>query len=98
MTRRVIELLKPDTLLLLAVITSALLAIHHSSRLVAVRYQIDYGEGLMMDGAMRLRHAQALYSDPFAFPVVLHVYGPVAYAAVASVLAGGEPHSQREDC
>jgi hypothetical protein len=44
---------------------------------------------LLLDGAVRIRQSQALYPDPFAFPVALHVYGPVAYAAEALVLPGG---------
>ncbi len=43
----------------------------------------------MLDGALRILHSQPLYPNPFTFPVVLHVYGPVAYAAIASVLPGG---------
>jgi len=73
------------------VLAVAFLALRQSSRFIGVPYEIDYGEGLMLDGAMRLRHSQPLYSDPFRFPVVLHVYGPVAYAAPALVLPGGAP-------
>ncbi|HEX8816410.1 MAG TPA: hypothetical protein VF753_12990, partial [Terriglobales bacterium] len=35
---------------------------------------------------MTIRHSQPLYPDPYRFPIVLHMYGPVAYAAVACVL------------
>src|SRR5271168_3653934 len=83
--------LKPEKALVVGVVLSAFLAILQSIPLIVTPYQIDYGEGLMLDGALRIRHAQALYPNPFAFPVVLHVYGPVAYAAAASVLPGGEP-------
>jgi hypothetical protein len=85
------SILRPERVLLLFVLAAAFLALLPSSRLVGVPYQIDYGEGLMLDGAMRLRHSQPLYPDPFRFPVVLHVYGPVAYAAVALVLPAGAP-------
>jgi hypothetical protein len=63
--------------------------IFRSAPLIGSPYQIDYGEGLMLDGALRLHHSQPLYPDPFNFPVVLHVYGPVAYAATAAVLPAG---------
>jgi len=67
----------------------AFLVISRSAPLIVSPYQIDYGEGLMLDGAMRILHSQPLYPDPFNFPIVLHVYGPLAYAATASVLPGG---------
>jgi len=44
----------------------------------------------MIDGGLRIRHSQPLYPNPFAFPVVLHVYGPVAYAATAAILPDGK--------
>jgi hypothetical protein len=67
----------------------AFLVILRSAPLIASPYQIDYGEGLILDGALRVLHAQPLYPNPFTFPVVLHVYGPVSYVATASVLPGG---------
>src|SRR5258707_6435714 len=83
--------MKADKVLLLTVVVGAVLAILRCVPLIALPYQIDYGEGLMLDGALCIRHSQPLYPDPFAFPVVLHVYGPVAYAAAALVLPGGTP-------
>ena len=81
--------MKPDKLLLLSVLAGACLAVVSAARLARVPYQIDYGEGLVLEGALRLHHSQPLYPSPLAFPVVLHEYGPVAYAAVASALPGG---------
>jgi hypothetical protein len=78
-------------MLLLVVSAAAFLAILQTARLVGSPYEIDYGEGLLLEGAMRVRHSQPLYSDPFRFPVVLHVYGPVAYAAAALIMPGGSP-------
>jgi hypothetical protein len=43
----------------------------------------------MLEGARCLRDSQPLYPNPFSIPIVLHVYGPVAYAATALVLPGG---------
>jgi hypothetical protein len=86
-----ISFLRPERVLLLFVLTGVFLTLLRSPRLISIPYEIDYGEGLMLEGAMRLRHSQPLYSDPFRFPVVLHVYGPVAYAAVALVMPGGSP-------
>ncbi len=82
---------KPEKMLLLVVLVGGLLAISGSVPLIVQPYQVDYGEGLLLDGAQRVRHSQPLYPDPFAFPVVLHVYGPVAYAAAALAIPGGEP-------
>ena len=80
--------MKADRVLLLTVVVCALLAILRCLPLIALPYQIDYGEGLVLDGALHVRHSQPLYPDPFTFPVNLHVYGPVAYAAAALVLPG----------
>jgi hypothetical protein len=80
---------RAERLLLCCIALSAFLVILTSAPLIASRYQIDYGEGLMLDGALRILHSQPLYPNPFSFPVVIHVYGPVAYAAIASVLPGG---------
>jgi hypothetical protein len=79
-----------ETLLLLSVLAAVCLAIASAVRMAAIPYQLDYGEGLMVEGALSIRHSQPLYPNPFDFPVVLHEYGPVAYAAVASVLPGGD--------
>jgi hypothetical protein len=78
-----------EKVLLICVVLGAFLAILRSVPLIASRYEIDYGEGLILDGALRIRHSQPLYPNPFAFPVVIHVYGPVAYAAAASILPSG---------
>jgi hypothetical protein len=87
--RRFVASFRAERLLLACVFFGAILAILACMPLIGSPYQVDYGEGLMLDGALRIRQSQALYPNPFAFPVVLHVYGPVAYAAEASVLPGG---------
>jgi hypothetical protein len=81
---------RPEWMLLLTVLAGGLLAILRSVPLIALPYQIDYGEGLMLEGALRIRHAQPLYPNPFAFPIVLHDWGPVAYGAAALALPGGK--------
>ncbi|MBI3474125.1 MAG: hypothetical protein HY010_00195 [Acidobacteria bacterium] len=83
--------MRAERLLLLSVLAGALLVLVRCIPLLATPYQIDYGEGLVLEGALRVRHAQALYPDPFGYPIVLHVYGPVAYAATAAVLPNGNP-------
>ena len=55
-------------------------------RLATFPYQIDYGEGLMLEGALSLRQGRPLYPAASTLPVVLHVYGPLAYAATAATL------------
>ncbi len=76
-------------MLLACVFFGAVLAILACMPLIGSPYQLDYGEGLILDGALRIRHSQPLYPNPTAFPTVLHVYGPVAYAAGALALSGG---------
>ena len=73
-------------MLLLAVLAGALAVAAHVVPVIRIPFQIDYAEGMMMEGALRLRHSQPLYPDPTTFPVIFHEYGPVAYAAVAAVL------------
>src|SRR5664279_3007019 len=79
----------PEGLLLACIVLGTSLVIFHCLPLIATPYQIDYGEGLMLDGALRIRHAEPLYPSAFKFPVVLHVYGPAAYATVAAILPSG---------
>lgn len=88
LSRQFVSLLNPERTLLVCVALGAFLVILRSVPLIASPYQIDYGEGLMLDGALRIRHSQPLYPNPFAFPVVLHVYGPVAYVTAALILPG----------
>lgn len=81
--------MKADRLLLVTGVVGALLAILQCFPLIALPYQIDYGEGLLLDGALRVRHSQPLSPDPYAVPVVLHVYGPVSYAVASLALPDG---------
>jgi hypothetical protein len=81
--------LKAQKALLICALIGSFLAIVGTIPLISSPYQIDYGEGLILDGALRIRHSQPLYPNPYVFPVVLHVYGPLAYAATAAVLPGG---------
>ena len=53
-------------------------------RLATFPYQIDYGEGLMLEGALSLKQGRPLYPAPSGIPVVIHVYGPLAYAVTAT--------------
>jgi hypothetical protein len=82
--------LRGEKLLLISVLVGVIFVIVQSISLINSPYQIDYGEGLMLDGALRLQQGQPIYPDPHTFPVVIHVYGPVAYAVVASVLQRGD--------
>ena len=89
--RQLVSLLKAERVLTICVLLSTFLVITRSVPLITSPYQIDYGEGSMLEGALRIRHAQPLYPNPFGFPVVIHMYGPTAYAAVASVLSSDSP-------
>ncbi len=86
--RQFISVLNPEKTLLVCVIVGCVFVVLRSIPLIASPYQIDYGEGLMLDGALRLQHSQPLYPNPFAFPVVQHVYGPVAYGVTRLILPG----------
>jgi hypothetical protein len=55
-------------------------------RLATLPYQIDYGEGLMLEGALRVRQGQPLYPVLSGLPVVLHDFGPLAYAVTSLTL------------
>lgn len=79
------------TWLSLAVILSALIVLLQSAPLVRLPFEIDYGEGLMLEGALRIHDHQPLYPSPYGFPVVLHDWGPVAYVAATLALPGGQP-------
>ncbi len=61
--------MKAERGLLVVVVVGALLAVLRCIPLIALPYQIDYGEGLMLEGALRVHHSQPLYPMPFAFPV-----------------------------
>ena len=87
--RQFVASFRAERLLLACILLGTFFVILRCIPLLVSPYQVDYGEGLLLDGAVRIRQSQALYPNPFAFPVVLHVYGPVAYAAEASVLPGG---------
>ena len=91
LNRRVGSLFKPERTLLSCVVRSTFPVILRCASLIVKPYPIDYGEGLIMDGASSIRHAQPLYPNPFGFPVVLHGYGPVAYAVAAATMPGGAP-------
>jgi hypothetical protein len=87
--RQFVSLVNAERALLVCIVLGICLVILPSVPLIISPHQIDYGEGLMLDGALRIRHSLPLYPNPFAFPIVLHVYGPVAYAAAASALPSG---------
>ena len=87
--RLLARLPRAERLLLICLVLGTLLVILRSLPVIVTPYQIDYGEGLMLEGALRIRHSLPLYPDPFVFPVVMHEYGPIAYAAAASVLPHG---------
>jgi hypothetical protein len=48
-----------------------------------IPYQVDYAEGTILAGAVRLLHGEALYPTPGPLPYVLSPYGPVGYLLTA---------------
>jgi hypothetical protein len=77
---------KAESLLLVCTLLGTLAVLIPCWRLATFPYQIDYGEGLMLDGALSLRQGRPLYPVPSEFPIVLHDFGPLAYAATAATL------------
>ena len=75
-----------ESVLLVCILLSTLAVLVPWWRLATFPYQIDYGEGLMLEGALSLRLDKPLYPATSGLPVVLHVYGPLAYAATAATL------------
>ncbi len=73
-------------LLLLCVVLASICVIQVWYRQATLPYQVDYGEGLMLEGALRIRQGQPLYPVPSGLPVVLHDFGPVAYAVTSLTL------------
>ncbi len=69
---------------------AALLAIGETVVELRRPFQMDYGEGVILNSAVRILHGQPLYPDPHAYPTVLNPYGPVGYyLAAACVSLGG---------
>ncbi|MGD0212933.1 MAG: hypothetical protein ABSB87_06855 [Terriglobales bacterium] len=91
LSRRFVALLNPEKTLLICVLLATFFVILPSVSRIANPYQIDNGEGVMLDGALRIRQHLPLYPNPFAFPVILNVYGPVSYATTALILPHGAP-------
>lgn len=83
--------MKADFALLPVVLVAVAMVVVHCIPLWVTPYQIDYGEGLILDGAISLQQHQPLYPDPQGLPVVIHVYGPLAYAVPAAAMVGKAP-------
>jgi hypothetical protein len=75
-----------EWLLLLCIVLASISVIRVWYRQATLPYQVDYGEGLMLEGALRIRQGQPLYPAPSGLPVVLHVYGPLAYVVTSLTL------------
>jgi hypothetical protein len=80
------DLHSAESLLLVCTLLGTLAVLIPWWRLATFPYQIDYGEGLLLEGALSLRQGRPLYPAVSQLPVVLHVYGPLAYAATAATL------------
>ena len=80
---------RAESLLVVCTLLGTLAVLVPWWRLATFPYQIDYGEGLMLEGALSLRHGQPLYPVASELPIVLHDFGPLAYAATAATLRLG---------
>jgi hypothetical protein len=75
-----------DRLLLVCAAVAAILVVAVWYRVASLPYQLDYGEGLILEGAIRVRDGLPLYPNPLGPPIVLHDFGPLAYAAASLTL------------
>lgn len=74
---------RAESLLLVCVVVGVLLAVGQSIHEVRIPYQIDSGEGVVLEGAGQIVHGQRLYPRADQFPYPMRVYGPLAYGMVA---------------
>jgi Dolichyl-phosphate-mannose-protein mannosyltransferase len=67
------------TLVALAVLAAiqAGVLIYHLASIVAFPYDLDYGEGYLLNDAVRLSHREPIYVDLRQFPMVRSPYPPV---------------------
>ena len=79
-----------ECILALTTAGCAAATIVRSLAIIRLPYQLDFGEGEVLNGAVRLAQGMNPYPDPRQWPVVLDVYGPLAYllAAIPVRLAG----------
>jgi hypothetical protein len=81
----------------------ALIAVHvgvlayHLALTLAFPYDLNYGEGYVLNDAVRLAHAQPLYVDLQQFPMVRSPYPPLAQRLRHHV-SGRKRHRPHTDC
>ena len=68
-----------------AAITTALacFTIFFSIKQIQKPYEFVYGEGIVLNAALRMLHGLTPYPDPHQWPIVLDPYGPLCYLAAA---------------
>jgi hypothetical protein len=71
------------------VFVATLLAIGETVLELRRPFQMDYGEGVVLNSGVRITQGQPLYPDPHAYPLVLNPYGPVGYYLVAACVRLG---------
>jgi len=54
--------------------------------LVWIPYQLNFAEGVILNGVQRVMEGQALYPASREFPVIIHQYGPLYYYLGAGLL------------
>lgn len=70
----------------LAVAFGCFMAVEDAARVIHLPYQLNYVEGVILSGGLRIVQGQPLYPPPGEFPIVLNQYGPVFYWLVATLL------------
>lgn len=61
--------------------------LYHSALSLAYPYDLDYGEGYVLNDSLRLLRGEAIYKDVDSYPMVRSPYPPLFLAAYASLLA-----------
>src|SRR5205085_5750084 len=78
-----------DLLLLACALFGLRLDLVYAFQRVAIPYQLDYDEGILLEGAQRILNGTGLYLDPHRFPNAIDSYPPLASYAIALLVKLG---------
>ena len=70
---------KVEILFLLAAVLGCVVTLLHVALLVALPYQLDFGEGPLLGGAVRVAQGLGAYPPATQLPYVISPYGPLPY-------------------
>jgi len=75
--------------MLATIVVAAAIAVWHYIRVIQQPFQMDYGEGVILNAGERIVQGLKPYPDPNAYPSVLNPYGPIGYYLVAACVRLG---------